>query len=98
MNRIASDEPDEVGILPQPITFWHRGREHLATVSKSATTVARLLRECGGVVYPLKGELGRTWLADPCSVILQGSLQAQAMTRADDARRERALQKRLKGG
>lgn len=98
MNRIASDEPDEVGILPQPIAFWHRGKEHKAAVSSSAIKPDRVGARLGGGFYALTGEFGRAWLADPCSMALQEGLHGLRSIQAEEAKRQRMIQKRLKGG
>lgn len=95
MNRIASDEPDEVGIVPKPIRFWFRGREYLAGVSRSGTSIDRLIRG-HGVVRDLAGEYGRAWLADPCTMALEHGLQAARLyedNAAAIARAERRKQK-----
>ncbi len=95
MNRIASDEPDEVGIISQPIVFWHRGKAHQAAVSSSAIKPDQLgARLSGGFT----GDLGRSWLADPCTQALNEGLQGRAMTRSEDRKRDREIEKRLKGG
>ncbi len=92
MNRIAADEPDEVGILPQPITFWFHGKQFAAAVSKTGLG-DRLVRQ-HGVVYHLRGDFGRHWLADPCTMILEESLQnarldeSRAQTQARAERRQ----------
>lgn len=94
MNRIASDEPDEVGLAPVPITFWFRGREYHAAVSRTGLRIDRLTR-AHGCVYELRGDYGRAWLADPCTMALDhglhaGRLQEDAQRKADRADRRRA--------
>ena len=96
MNRIALDEPDQVGVIPQPITFWFRGRQYEATVASSAERIDRLLERCGGVVYDLRGEFGRAWLADPCTQALNEGLHAARLAEDKASAAARAERRRAK--
>lgn len=96
MNLIASDEPDQVGVVPKPITFWYRGKRYDATVASSALKPQRIAQQFSTVIQ-LRDDFGRAWLTDPCSMILQESMHARAMTRSEDRKREREIQRRLKG-
>lgn len=92
MNRIAADEPDEVTMAPKAIRFYFRGREHLAEVSSSNIRPDRLARESGGGYHTLRGEFGRAWIADACTMALQEGLEgarASETALAAAARQER---------
>lgn len=91
MNRIAADEPDAVGMVPTPIRFYWHGREYEAAVSKTNTSLDRLIERHGGV-RDLRGDYGRAWLLDPCSMILAEGLQGARM--AEDAAAYAARQER----
>lgn len=95
IQRLASDEPDEVGLVPKPITFWHHGREYAATVSKSGLKMPVLLAE-HGVMYALRGDFGRAWVADPCSMALQDGLHASRMAEDKAASQARADRRKAK--
>lgn len=95
IQRIASDEPEEVGLVPKPILFWYRGHAFQATVSKSAIGSERLLREYG-VVYHLAGEFGRAWIADPCSMALQDGLHGARMAEDRKAAADRQARRQAK--
>jgi hypothetical protein len=96
VDRIASDEPDQVGIIPQPIAFWHRGQRFEAAVSSTATSTERLMRDQGGVLYRFRGEFGRAWLADPCSMALHEGLQAARTFQDEKARADRYARRQAK--
>ncbi len=95
-DRIASDEPDVVGLVPKPVTFWHRGHEYAATVSKSSTTPVRIAQETGSWPLELVGPFGRAWLADPCSMILQDAVHWGRMTADKQAQADRLARRQAK--
>lgn len=96
ISRVASEEPDEVGMVGQPITFWHRGTLHQARVSKTAIGTRRLLEAHQGCVFQLVGDFGRAWIADPCTQALQESLYEARRSDDEAARRERAARRKVK--
>lgn len=96
MNRIASDEPDQVTVIPQPITFWHRGQRYQAAVASSAIA-GRMNRDYGiNSWYPLKGDFGRAWLADPCTMALHESLHESRLAENQTAKADRYARRQAK--
>jgi hypothetical protein len=94
---ITVDEPAELTIIPQPITFWFRGEKHQAAVSKTASSPERFERDYpDSTLIRFEGEIARSMLVDPCSTILQQSVHmARAM---EDARayQDRMARRRAK--
>ena len=95
MNRIAADEPDEVGITPKPIRFYWHGRAYDAEVSRSNVRIDRLLRHAA-VVKDFSGEYGRYWLADPCTMALHEGLQGARLVEDAAAKADRMARRRAK--
>lgn len=89
---------DQLTVFGEQITFNHRERTFFAIVSKSNTTPSRFCRDYGGNNIKFQGETGRRWLVDPCTQALFESIQERRWSHAEEAKRERAIQKRLKGG
>jgi hypothetical protein len=100
VDRIASGEPDQVGIVPVPITFWHRTRQaltsHHATVSSSASSPERFVRDYPGLGVGFRGDFGRAWLADPCSMMLQEGLHAARLFEDKRAQADRFARRQAK--
>lgn len=96
--RIASDEPEEVGLVPRPIMFWYRGHAFQAAVSKSAGFKALLgsMPEGSNSLIPLEGEYGRAWIADPCSMALQEGLHGARMAEDKHAAADRQARRQAK--
>lgn len=68
---LAVDEPTEVGITPVERFFWWRGTRVVYRVSITTRRATNALNEYSP---RLSGEFGRSWLADPCSAIIESHL------------------------
>jgi hypothetical protein len=97
IQRIASDEPEELGALPTPITFWYRGAKHQASVSSSAIPNGRWEKYYPGTSRVLlEGDHGRAWLTDACSMALQDGLHAARVFEDAQAYQDRMARRRAK--
>lgn len=96
MTRLSNDEPEDVGILGKPFTFWHQGLEYQAEVSKTNLGASPFSR--GFVLaQPLEGAFGRAWLVDPCTMALHDSLHRARLDEGASARADRAARRKAKG-
>lgn len=93
---IVAEEPEVVTIKPWHGTFWHHGRQVAFAVSKSIPngTWARVSRN--EYLPRLDGQFGRNWLADPCSAILDRSMEVQQWQETEDAKLARAAKRKAK--